>query len=161
MASPETDGGLLVRECGDVCLAVWTGPTDAPRLRIMAAEISAIANRNAGSLVVCQFVVSASRPPDADARAEIVAMLQRKGRLRRFITVPVGDAFWVGVVRSIMRAFFVLVRRSEMMVIADDEQAAIASILEAKSARTPSAGVLAEAIADILRDARRELARAG
>ena len=153
-ATFKTDG-LVVHECGDVCLAIWTGPTDSARLRLLSAAIDAIANRNGGSLVVCQFVDPTSRPPDAEARAEIVTMLKRKGRLRRFITVPLGDAFWIGVVRSIMRAFFVLVRRSEMLVIADDERSAVKSILAAKSARTPSAANLSEAIAELLRDAGR------
>lgn len=148
-----TIDGIYSRECGDVCFAVWTKAATAARMRALSDDLAAVAARH-GSIVVCQFIHSSSKPPDAGGRAEGLKLLKlNEPAMRRLITVPMGDAIWVGIVRSIMRGFFVLLRRSDLLVIAHDQGSAIARILEVKSARTPPAAVLAETLAELFAEA--------
>jgi hypothetical protein len=151
MTGGEEVEGLAVRECGDVVFAVWTRGAEAWRMRGLSDQIAVAAARNGGSVVLCQFIDAAAKPPDASGRAAGLELLKRhQAALRSFVTVPIGDAIWIGIVGSIMRGFFVLLRRSDMLHISADVPSAIEQVLVARSPRTPPKSILTETATEML-----------
>jgi hypothetical protein len=68
--------------------------------------------------------------------------------LRRMVTVPVGDAFRVSIVRTVMRGLNIIQGRSRPSFIADTVAHGLDRLLEGAEAETPSrAGVLADFLA--------------
>jgi hypothetical protein len=75
----------------------------------------------------------------APARAENHARLRKLGpAIRRVVTVPVGDAFFISVVRTVMRTMFVIQGQARIQFVCRTVPEGIARVIEAPSQHTPA-----------------------
>ena len=66
--------------------------------------------------------------------------LRKLGKhVRRLVTVPVGNAFKMSVVRAVMRGLNVILGHSNTRFISDNVESGLARLLEAKGPSTPAA----------------------
>jgi hypothetical protein len=83
-------------------------------------------------------VLPSADPPDGATRRENAARLDKiGGRVRRLITVPVGDAFRVSVVRAVMRGLNVVLGYSQTRFVANSLDSGFSVLLEAATPKTP------------------------
>jgi hypothetical protein len=139
----ETFDGVAIAECGDVLLVVWKSDATLARYDWFEPRVFAMAERHE-SIAICQFILSSSRPPDAALRARLRATLVRLGpRMRRLVSVPIGDAIWLTLVRGIMRGMAILSGQSGAVFVAANVESALDRIAQVRTADTPSRDVLA------------------
>jgi hypothetical protein len=138
MGKPIELDGLYVVERGDVLFTLWNKPASESRFHALSRRIEDFAARAGGSVIVCQLILTSSTPPDAKGRAAALdAMRRNEASMRRFIICPLGDALWLGLVRTVVRGFFILMGRSEVLAMAANEIEALDRIVERASDRTP------------------------
>ncbi len=132
---------------GDVVLTLWKEPARVARGRwLFDATERGIAER--GSFVLIQLILPSSSPPDGPMRAESSVRIKRWGeRLRRVVSIPLGDALWISVVRTIMRAMFILQRNATTQVVASDIASGLRLVRDVSSVETPSFEALKSDIA--------------
>lgn len=131
--------GIAVATAGDVVLVLWDAPSRAPRIRWIFDATEAQIRTIPEGVITLQLIRSTASPPDAEARAENARGLTRVGdRLRRLVTIPLGDDFWTTCVRTIMRGMFVLQGQSGRLVVSARVDMGITELLKAASSRTPS-----------------------
>ncbi len=124
---------------GDVFLALWQSPARRERIRTVTGWTRSLMEETDGLIIACQFLLPCASPPDRAGRAEV-----RRGfrivetRARRLITVPIGNAMWQGVVRSIIRAAIAVWGRSKLIKIAGSEDEAYGMIEQVGSDKTPN-----------------------
>ena len=86
------------------------------------------------------IVLPSAAPPDALTRQENMHRMQKIGpRVRKLVTIPIGNAFKVNLVRAIMRGLNAMLRRSDRESIADTVDEGLDALLESASERTPPA----------------------
>jgi len=131
------DGVGMLRR-GDVCLIVYQKPARLERTRWLFDVVDGMMEKT--DLLGLMIVLPSSEPPDAPTHQENYVRLRRLGpRVRRLVTVPVGNAFKMSVVRAVMRGLNVILGHSGTRFISDNVDAGLARLLEAKSAKTPTA----------------------
>jgi hypothetical protein len=95
--------------------------------------------RHPDGIVGLMLVLPTATPPDAATRHEnVVRMRKLAPHIRRFVTVPIGDALHVMVVRTVMRALGVVQGKSRVQKVANTIEQGIRSLLEAASPLTPT-----------------------
>ena len=133
---------------GDLCLIVYQKPARLERTRWLFDEIERAFDDDASDLVGLLVVLPSADPPDAATHQENYARLRKLGqRVRRLVTVPVGNAFKMSVVRAVMRGLNVVLGHSGTRFVADTIDSGITRLLEAKGPSTP-------AVSQILSDLR-------
>jgi hypothetical protein len=143
--------GVAYAMRGDVVVVVWQAPARATRGRWLF-EATAKNVESLSSFAYLQIVLPTSSPPDKDMREEANRWLQRFApKLRMMVTVPIGDALWVNVVRTIMRAMFVLQGRSSTHFVTDTVVAGVDKVRSSSTAETPSRDALLDAFEALLR----------
>lgn len=141
MDPPRTaDGdGISFTEHGDVAVLVWTGDARLERARWATTQLERVMRERSGPIIAIQLVRSTSKPPDGPARAEAGHQLELLGpRLRRLITLPLGDAFWMSVVRTVLRAMTLLSRHSAVATVVSNIDEAVAEVDKVRSSMTPT-----------------------
>src|ERR1700712_1896649 len=106
--------GIAFAHAGDTALIVYASPARLLRTRWLFDRLDEMTARVApiNSLLI---VLPSADVPDADTRAENTLRMGRlRGRLRRVITVVIGDSMRVNLVRTIMRAMFLLQGQSRV-----------------------------------------------
>jgi hypothetical protein len=141
MTGFERFDGIAVAVSGDLLVALWSAPGTLERMRWLGQRLDAFAaGRGAGEMVVLMVILPTSSPPEAPARAESNAIVKRLGaRARLVVTVPLGDALWLLVVRAVMRTTFVLSGNSRQLSIASTEAEGIRQIISTRRDTTPDA----------------------
>jgi hypothetical protein len=130
---------------GDVVVVLWKAPARFSRGRWLF-EATAKNVANFSSFAYLQVVLPSSSPPDKEMRAEANRWLQRFApKLRMMVTVPIGDALWVNVVRTIMRAMFMLQGRTSTHSVFDSIGAGVDKVRATGTSETPSREVLLDA----------------
>jgi len=133
------DGVGMLRR-GDVCLIVYQKAARIERTRWLfdvVDEVIAITGRDVLGLMI---VLPSADPPDTPTHQENFARMRRIGpRIRRLVTVPVGNAFRMSVVRAVMRGLNIILGHSGTRFVADTVDAGVTRLMEAASARTPPA----------------------
>lgn len=139
--------GVAYAVRGDVAIALWKDAARVERGRWLFSGIERTAAQ-LPTFVILQLILPSSTPPDGPMREESVKFVKRLGpRIRRIVTVPLGDALWMNVVRTIMRAMFMLQRSlGTEMLVAADAAAGFKLLREAATPRTPNEE---ELIADV------------
>ena len=104
-SSIHVNDGVAVAVHGDLVLIVYQAPARLHRSRWLFDLLDeAAAAANPYGIKGLMVILSTADPPDAATRAENVTRLRRLGSgLRVLVTVPIGDVFWVSVVRTVMR----------------------------------------------------------
>ncbi len=133
--------GVAMPRRGDLCLIVYQKPARLERTRWLFDEIERAFDDAAADLVGLLVVLPSADPPDAATHQENYARLRKLGaRVRRLVTVPVGNAFKMSVVRAVMRGLNVVLGHSGTRFVADSIDAGITRLLEAKGSNTPPVG---------------------
>jgi hypothetical protein len=133
----ETEDGVAVVKRGDLFQILYNAPARLHRTRWLFDRVEA---RTMGREFVALLVVlSTSDPPDAATRAENTARLREIGpRLRRLVTVPVGDTFHGSIVRTIMRTLALVQGHGRTHFIRNTIDDGVACVLQAAGPSTPS-----------------------
>ncbi|MDP2341546.1 MAG: hypothetical protein Q8O67_11330 [Deltaproteobacteria bacterium] len=145
MATPRTfDGdGISFTELGDVVVLMWSGDARLERARRATTQLERVMRERSDPIIAIQLVRSTSKPPDGPARAEAGHQLALLGsRLRRLITLPLGDAFWMSVVRAVLRAMTLLSRHSAVSAVVGSVDEAVAEVEKVRSPSTPPSAEL-------------------
>jgi hypothetical protein len=142
------DGVSIVRR-GDVMLMCYQQAARLHRTKWLFDVVDDVLSRIPGSIVAFLVVLPSADPPDGVTRRENTARLDKiGGRVRRLVTVPVGDAFRVSVVRAVMRGLNVVLGYSQSRFVANSLESGFSVLLETASPKTPSRPQL---MADIAR----------
>jgi hypothetical protein len=134
-----THDGVAVIARGDTFSIVYQRAARLHRTRWLFEQLDAFAATRAGDFQVLMIVLPTADPPDGPTRAENAAGLRRLGhRLRRLVTVPVGDTFQTTIVRVIMRALAALQGKSGVHFIVSNVDEGIRRTRESATDATPS-----------------------
>lgn len=101
-------------------------------------------------IVVLQLLLPTATPPGPGELGEIRRGLQVIGpRARSLVLAPLGDGRWHDVVRTLLRAGLVVMRRSDRIRVVDSLPEALDHWAAVTSEATPSAEQLADALDDL------------
>lgn len=140
------DGVGMLRR-GDVCLIVYQKPARLERTRWLFDIVDEMVEKTDLELLGFMIVLPSSEPPDAPTHQENFVRLRKLGkRVKRLVTVPVGNAFKMSVVRAVMRGLNVILGHSNTRFISDNVDAGLARLLEAKGPSTPA---VSQIVADL------------
>ena len=144
---PLTHDGVALMARGDLVLIAYQRAARIHRTRWLFDRIDAILAGRKGSVVALMIILPTADPPDVATRAENKARMRKAGpHLRRLVTTPIGDAFRISVVRTIMRAIAILQGSSRVHFVCETVQEGIRCALEAAGPETPP---LAQVVADL------------
>jgi hypothetical protein len=134
----ETKDGVAVAKRGDLFQIVYSAPARLHRTRWLFDRVDALTMGR--GFVALMVVLSTADPPDAATRAENVARLRQIGpRLRRLVTVPLGDTFHVAIVRTIMRALAVVQGHGRTHLVCSSIEDGVARVVQVAGPSTPLA----------------------
>lgn len=140
------DGVAVVRR-GDTLLICYQKPARLERSRWLFDVVDEALLRNPDGLLAWMIILSSAHPPDAATRHENNVRFRKLGTgVRRLVTTPLGDAFWLNVVRTVMRGINVLQGNSRSWFVTDSLERGLILIVAVASPRTPTA---AQIVADL------------
>lgn len=143
----ETNDGVAVIARGDVVLIVYQAPARLHRTRWLFDMLDRAAVANPDGIKGFMVVLRTADPPDGPTRAENTARFRKLApSLRLMVTVPVGDALWVNIVRTVMRAIHLIQGRSRSQAVLTTLEAGLDRLFEEAGPETPSR---AQVVADI------------
>lgn len=132
--------GIALATAGDAIVVLWNAPSRVERIRWVFSQAALHLRACPEGVVVLQMILQSASPPDAEGRAENKRGLDLLGgRLRRLVTVPLGDDLWASVVRMVMRGMFMLQGQSQKLTVSDSVHSGIAQLGSVATARTPNA----------------------
>jgi hypothetical protein len=136
---------LIVR--GDAMLTLWNAPARLHRSRWVFDQLDVLAAVQPGGVVGMMIILPAADPPDAATRTENFLRLRRlTGRLRRVVTVIIGDELHQTVVRTVLRLLAIPLG-SGRLVVERSIDLGLIRMCEAGGRATPSHAELQEAAA--------------
>jgi len=139
--------GTLVR--GDVLLCIWKADARLPRIQHVFRELNQLLATHSDVLLI-QMILPSSGPPDSDSRDRNRRELKRlKDQIRRFVSVPVGDALRMSLVRTIMRAMTLVSGTSAQHLVDRTIAIGVDHLLEKASPSTPSRRELLDSAASL------------
>jgi hypothetical protein len=145
--------GVAISQRGDLLVFVYEGDARVHRTRWAFDRADEFARKHPGGILILFLIPPGSAPPDGATRSEnAVRFRQLLPGIRRFVTVPLGDAMRAAIVRAVMRAMILVQRHSRSHVIADTESEAISFVLEVGGKDTPGRAMI-EADIRALREA--------
>jgi hypothetical protein len=125
---------------GDTCLIVYQKAARIERTRWLFDVIENYLLDNDTNLLAFLIVLPSADPPDARTRQENTDRTRRIGqRIRRLVTLPIGNAFKANIVRAIMRGLNFILGQSDSRSIADNVADGLDELLEVATERTPPA----------------------
>ena len=141
--------GFAFAHGGDTALLVYKAPARLHRIRWTFDRIEELAAR-AAPINGLLIVLESSDLPDAASRAENTRrMVELRGRLRRVVTVVLGDSMRVSLVRTIMRAMFLLQGMSRVQHIVSSVDEGLNTLLQDPTQRMPSRAQLEATLIEI------------
>jgi hypothetical protein len=140
-----TNDGVAVVIRGDVVLIVYQAPARLHRTRWLFDLLDKAAADNPGGIKGFMVVLPTADPPDAKTRAENATRIRKLGSsLHLMVTVPVGDALWMSLVRTVMRAMHLIEGRSRHHAVMTTLEAGLNRLYEESEAMPPRAQVEAD-----------------
>ena len=143
--------GFAFAHGGDTAVLVYKAPARLQRIRWTFDRIEELAARKApinGLLIVLE----SSDLPDAASRAENTRrMVELRGRLRRVVTVVLGDSMRVSLVRTVMRAMFLLQGMSRVQHIVSSVDEGLQTLLSEPTTEMPTRAQLEATLTEIAR----------
>ena len=113
-------------------------PSRVERGRWLYDQIELAMAANPGGVLMLQVVLETASAPDGPMREENNMRLRRWGRsLRRIVTVPSGSLLWANLVRTIMRAMFLLSGQSGTQLVTRTAREGFDALLKEATPRTP------------------------
>jgi hypothetical protein len=130
--------GMLFR--GDTCLIVYQKDARIERTRWLFDVVENYLLDHDTDVLAFMIVLPSAAPPDAPTRQENTFRMKKIGaRVRKLVTLPIGNAFKVQVVRTVMRGLNLILGRSDRESIADTLDEGLDELLRSASERTPPA----------------------
>lgn len=143
--------GIAFAFAGDTAVIVYAAPARLQRTRWLFDQLDALTARVA-PINGLMIVLPAADVPDADTRAENTRRMGRlRGRLRRISTVVIGDSLRVNLVRTIMRAMFLLQGQSRVQTVVDSLDEGLSLLLVHPTPNMPDRAQLEAALREISR----------
>ncbi len=131
------DGVGMLRR-GDTCLIVYQKAARLERTRWLFDVVDAVLETTELDILSLMIVLPTAGPPDAPTHRENYSRLGKIGqRVRRLVTVPVGDAFKTSIVRAVMRGLNVILGHSDRRFITNTVDEGVTCLLALKSPHTP------------------------
>jgi DNA-binding CsgD family transcriptional regulator len=144
--------GLGVAPIGDTLVYLWTTPVTLERWQWLVSQAELLLRAHPDGVLCLALVASTSSPPDRTVRARMRADFRRLGpQLRRFVTVPLGDSIWMGIVFTIARTVLLLNGQSERQTLASSIDQGLRRLLDAAGPSTPSRSELERAVQELSR----------
>jgi DNA-binding CsgD family transcriptional regulator len=144
--------GLGAAPIGDTLVYLWTTPVTLERWQWLISQAEQVLRRHPEGVLCLALVASTSSPPDRQMRARMRADFRRLGpQLRRYVTVPLGDSIWMGIVFTIARTVLLLNGRAERQTLARSLAQGLTRLLEAAGPSTPSRSELERAVQELSR----------
>ena len=135
----EVFDGVAVSRRGDLLVFLYEGDARLHRTRWAFDRADELARMYPNGILILFLIPPGSAPPDAATRSENAVRFRKLlPSIRRFVTVPLGDALRAAIVRAVMRAMILVQRQASRHVIADTESEAISSVLELAGRDTPN-----------------------
>jgi hypothetical protein len=129
--------GVATVGSGDVLFVLWKLAPTVERYDWFESRLDEFAAQQA-SFVICQLILPTSTPPNARIRARTRETLARlRPKLRRVVSVPLGDALWMSVVRVVMRGMAIVTGHAETSTIASTLHEGLDQVTAAASSNTP------------------------
>ncbi len=142
-----TEGGVATVSAGDALLILWKAGANVPRIRWVTGRAVAHIGERPRSIVAVQLLLPSATPPGPREVGAVRDGLRAVGpHARRLVVVPLGDAAWQTVVRSVMRAGLAIVGQSERIKVADSPRGAFDALAEVSSEATPPRASLESAV---------------
>lgn len=141
--------GVAFAHAGDTALIVYASPARLPRTRWLFDRLDELTARVA-PINALMIILPSADVPDADTRAENTRRMGKlRGRLRRVVTVVIGDSMRVNLVRTIMRAMFLLQGQARVQSIVCTIDEGVALLREKPTPSMPDALQLMAALREI------------
>jgi hypothetical protein len=138
-----TNDGVGLVAAGDVFVVIYALPARLHRTQWLFDRMDELAVKAEGTLCGLMVILPTADSPDAATRAENARRLRAlQGRLRRLVTVVIGDTFRLNLVRTIMRTMFLLQRQSHLLVVSSTLDEGLHALLEQGSSETPPRSTL-------------------
>jgi hypothetical protein len=148
-AKVEVFDGVAFTTRGDVVLALWKEPARIHRSKWLFDHVDRVIAEQPDGVLAAYLILSSSSPPDGPTRAENQRRIQNIGTsFRRLLLVPIGDALWMSIVRTVMRGV-AIITGNKNLAIANGVADALDKLLLAKSDRTPPRRELEAAIREL------------
>lgn len=152
MGNAETFDGVGTITHGDVFIMLWRDGTRQDQTRWVFERVEAHAAKHPSGTLVFQLILPTSSLPDGSTRADNQKRLKvLSPQLRRIVTVPLGDAIWLSLVRTTMRGIAMVSGCGKTQLVADDEASGLDALLQAAGRDTPPRHELAHRIDDLYR----------
>jgi len=146
-AGIQVNDGVAMVVRGDLVLVVYQAPARLHRTKWLFDVLDKAAAANPDGIRGLMVVLPTSDAPDAPTRAENAARLRKLGpSIKLMVTVPVGDALWLSIVRTVMRTMHLIEGRSRNQAVMTTIEAGLNRLYEAPGSRTPPR---ATAVADL------------
>ncbi|HET8933929.1 MAG TPA: hypothetical protein VFN67_10840, partial [Polyangiales bacterium] len=143
--------GVAFAHAGDTVVIVYAAPARLHRTQWLFDRLEERVAR-AAPLNALMVLLPASEVPDADTRAENTRrMANVRGQLRSVVTVVVGDSMRISLVRTIMRAIFLVQGLSKVQQIVCSVSEGLALLLSDPTPRMPSRSQLDASLREIAR----------
>jgi hypothetical protein len=142
MLAPEgkvlIEDGVALLWRGDCFLIVYQRAARVERTRWLFDIVDVVVSKTRSDLLALMIVLPSSDPPDIATHQENFTRLRQLGtRVKRLVTVPVGDELKTSIVRAVMRGLNVILGHGGTRFISDNVDAGVARLVEAKGPATP------------------------
>jgi len=142
--------GVLFR--ADTCIIVYQKAARVHRTRWLFDLVENYLAENESDLLAYMLVLPTADAPDAETRRENTVRMRALGhRVRRLVTIPIGNGFKVNLVRAIMRSLNLALGDSGTHLVADTVDEGLSRLLQIASERTPTEAQIRTDIATIYR----------
>jgi hypothetical protein len=141
--------GFAFAHGGDTAVIVYKSAARLKRIRWTFDRLEELTTR-VRPINGLMIVLPSSDLPDAETRAENTRrMADMRGRLRHVVTVVLGDSMRVSLVRTIMRAIFLLQGMSRVQQIVSSVDEGVDALLSNPTPHMPSRMQIEAALLDI------------
>lgn len=139
VSKAETFEGIAAITRGDTMVSLWQSPAGVAQVRWHGERVERLMASTKDGFLLLMVLLSSSAPPAGAARTEANAIAKRIAQETRLtVALPVGGAVWASVIRTVMRATFLLCGQSKRLKVADSEESALDLLMEKASPLTPA-----------------------
>jgi hypothetical protein len=147
-----TYDGVAMAQASETALIVYALPARVDRTRWLFDRLDEMLARDDTRICVFMVILPTADPPDAATRAENDRRLRSMfGRLRRIVTVVLGDGFRLNVVRTVMRAMFIVQRQSHLLLVASTLDDGLCQVLRDAPEQTATRDTLESVLREMCR----------
>jgi hypothetical protein len=116
----KTRDGVATVAVGNVLFAMWKAGASVERWRIcVVSELEALMQKYPEGIIHVQLILPSSSPPNGATRTAVQTDVRRIGpKMRRLVTVAIGDSIWQSVVRTLVRTMLLLSGHAKQQVVA-------------------------------------------